>query len=115
MKKKICSILIISVIILLIINAICLTSTAAELKDIYSGTTDSRIKTPVATVLGLIQAIGYATAVIMLVYIGIKYILATPDGKADLKKQLVPYLIGIILLFAGSALISIIGGIAKGF
>lgn len=110
MKKKIYIVLIVIIIMITFFNANCF---ASDVTAIYNGTTDSRISTPVATILGIIQAIGYASAIVMLTYVGIKYILATPDGKAELKKQLVPYIIGIILLFSGSTLAVIIGNIAK--
>lgn len=66
----------------------------------------------VSIVIGVIQAVGMSVAVIMLTFIGIKYILASPDGKAELKQQLFPYLIGCVLLFAGSGLIGIIANFA---
>lgn len=66
----------------------------------------------IAKILGIIQAVGVSVAIIMLTYIGIKYILVSPEGKADLKNQLFPYLIGCILLFGGSWLIGLIATFA---
>ena len=55
-------------------------------------------------VLGLIQWIGYAFAIGMLIYIGIKYTMAAANEKADLKKGLINYVIGAIII-AGAATI----------
>ena len=84
MKRKICLIFIISLILLILINTL---SFGAEPSDIYSGTTPTLIKTPAQKILGIVQVIGYASAVIMVAYMGTKYILATPEGKSDLKKH----------------------------
>lgn len=40
----------------------------------------------VSAVIGVIQAVGMSTAVITLTVIGIKYILTSPEGKAEVKK-----------------------------
>ena len=55
----------------------------------------------VGTIVGMMQWVGYAIAVGMLVYIGIKYVMASADEKADLKQALIKYVIGaIIIVFA---------------
>ena len=67
----------------------------------------------VSAVIGVIQAVGMSTAVITLTVIGIKYILTSPEGKAEVKKQMYPYIIGCILLFAGSGLVGVIANVAN--
>lgn len=59
-------------------------------------------------VIGLVQAIGYIVSVLMVTIIGIKYIFTSPEGKAEVKKQLIPFLIGALLLFSGTVLVSTI-------
>ena len=51
-----------------------------------------------ATIIGFMQWFGYAIAVGMLVYIGIKYIMASANEKADLKQALVKYVLGAVLI-----------------
>lgn len=53
------------------------------------------------TIIGVMQWIGYAIAVGMLVYIGIKYIMASANEKADLKNALIKYVIGAALIVGG--------------
>lgn len=53
------------------------------------------------TVIGVMKWFGYAIAIGMLVYIGIKYIMASANEKADLKNALIKYAIGaVIIVFA---------------
>ena len=62
----------------------------------------------VERVLGGIQWAGYAIAVGMLLYIGIKYVMSAANEKADLKKGLINYVIGAALLFGTSAILTAI-------
>ena len=66
-----------------------------------------------STVLGIVQAVGYVVAVVILVWLGVKYIMASPDGKADIKKQAFAYILGAILLFAASTIVGIISSVAN--
>ena len=61
-------------------------------------------------VLGFVQWIGYAFAVGMLIYIGIKYVMASANEKADLKKGAINYVIGAVIIFGFSL---IIGGLSS--
>ena len=58
----------------------------------------------VQKVLGAIQWIGYAFAIGMLIYIGIKYTMSAANEKADLKKGLINFIIGAVII-AGAATI----------
>ncbi|MCI8412186.1 MAG: TrbC/VirB2 family protein [Clostridia bacterium] len=59
-------------------------------------------------ILGIVQVVGIGIATIMLIVIGIKYITASPQEKSQLKETLVPYVIGAILLFGASGILSIV-------
>ena len=59
-------------------------------------------------ILGLVQWIGYAFAIGMLLYIGIKYMMSAADAKADLKAGLIKYVIGAGILFAASTIVGTI-------
>ena len=63
-------------------------------------------------VLGYVQWFGYAIAVGMLLYIGIKYMMASANEKADLKKGSISYVIGAIIVVAASTLFGILSSIA---
>lgn len=59
-------------------------------------------------VIYILQFLGYTVAVIMLAVMGIKYIISSPNERADIKSRITPYLIGTLLLFAGSTILNII-------
>jgi nitric oxide reductase large subunit len=65
-------------------------------------------------VIRIIQIIAVGIAIIMLTYIGIKYITESPKEKAELRKTLMQYFIGAILLFCSSAILEFIQNVAKG-
>ena len=58
----------------------------------------------VSKILGAIQWIGYAFAIGMLIYIGIKYTMSAANEKADLKRGLINFVIGAVII-AGAATI----------
>ena len=65
------------------------------------------------TIIGLIQFIGVAIALGMLIIIGIKYITAEPSEKANIKDQSLVYLFGAILIFAATGILEAVKGLAK--
>ena len=68
-----------------------------------AGTDGSGASTAVEKIVGalilIIQIVAFAAAVIMLMFLGIKYITASPDGKAEIKKSAVIYVVGALLVF----------------
>ena len=71
----------------------------------YSGT---GLDTTTSNIIGIVQFICYAAAVILLVILGVKWISAAPDQKADLKKSAVIYVVGAVLVFAAGAILQVI-------
>ena len=72
-----------------------------------------KLKVKAEKVLGIIQTVGIVISVIMLMVIGIKYILSSVEERADYKQTLMPYLIGAVLVFAGTTIPQIIYIIAS--
>lgn len=60
------------------------------------------------TILGAIKWIGVAISIGMLMYLGIKYVTSSPDGKADLKGKLGVYILGFVLIVAATVIVGII-------
>ena len=80
----------------------------AALPDGVSGTT-----TLVNNVIGVLQFAGYAIAIIMVLWVGVQWILATPSKKAELKGKMWSMAIGILLLVGGVTVIRIVWDIAN--
>ena len=78
----------------------------------YEGDTDSTaaqgIQDVSRQVIGIIQVIAMVAAVIVLIIIAIKYITAAPGEKAEIKKTALFYIIGVVLLFAGTAILELL-------
>lgn len=66
------------------------------------------IKSMGEKIVGLVQVIGVSVATIMIVVIAIRYFISSPDQKADVKSKLIPFLIGALLLFGASGILSIV-------
>ena len=83
---------------------------AAYIRDNAIDTTGAseKIKTIIQAILVVTQVIGVGVAVIMLVVLAIKYISAAPSDKAEIKKHMVVYVVGAILLFAAAGILEII-------
>jgi len=69
-------------------------------------------KSVIATAINVIRVVGTGIALIMLSYVGIKYMSAAPSEKADFKKSATAYVVGAIILFGASNIISIIANFA---
>ncbi len=71
------------------------------------------LETMANKVIGIIQVIGTVISICVLLFIGMKFMLASPSEKADLKGALVPYIVGAVLLFASANIASIIYKFSK--
>lgn len=66
------------------------------------------------TIISVVQVVGTGIAVIMLIVLAVKYMSSAPDAKAEIKKTMVPYVVGAIILFASSQLLAVIAEIGEG-
>lgn len=66
------------------------------------------VKSAGNTVLGVVQTAAAAIAVVILVVLAIKYIMASPEGKADIKKTAYIYVVGAVIMFGASAILRFI-------
>lgn len=98
------------IIIIAIIFSIS-TLSYASLVDIQSGASvpgGDKIKSIGSTILGVVEIIAVVVALVMLVVLAIKYMTAAPGEKADVKKSLLIYAVGALILFSGAGLLHII-------
>ncbi len=66
----------------------------------------------IGSLLTVVQVVGSGVAVIMLIILAIKYISAAPSDKAEIKKHAVVYIVGAVVLFAATGIISIVRNFA---
>ena len=77
-----------------------------------TGSAVSSTKTIMGTILLVMRTVAMGIAIIMLTYVAIKYMSAAPDEKAQFKKSAVAYIVGAVVLFGTSGILSIISNFA---
>ena len=78
-----------------------------------TGVSGTGLDTTAKNIIGIVQFVCYAAAVILLVYLGVKWIAAAPEAKADIKKSAVIYVIGAVMVFAAGAILQVIKSVAN--
>ena len=106
--KKVCSVL------LTISMVITMMSPLFAVHEVAIQDPGGDFDTLIGKVLGFVQMLGYAFAIGMLLYLGIKYMMASANEKADLKKGSINYVIGAIIVVAASTLFGILKNFANG-
>ena len=74
----------------------------------------TQIKSVGEKIVGIIQVIGIVIAVVVIMVVGIKYMMGSVEEKAEYKKTMMPYIIGAVLIFAGSTLANVVYQFATG-
>lgn len=82
-----------------------------EESQVYKG--DSSITSMGDTIVSVVGIICYGAAVIVLLVKGVKFMKTAPEGKAQIKEEMVAAAVGAIILFAIGTFIQIIAKIAK--
>ncbi len=72
--------------------------TASDVKDMYIFG---------GSVAGIVQIVGTIVSAGALIIIGIKYVIASADERAEYKERMLPYVIGAVLLFGASNIVKI--------
>lgn len=113
MKK---SIKVISTLLLaiMLVASIAGTVLAVDPNTVLNGLNgDGNVQTNDLTKVGnnivtIIQVVGIVIAAIVLLVIGIKYMMGSASEKAEYKKTMIPYIVGAVLIFAGTSLVRVI-------
>lgn len=59
------------------------------------------------SIAGIIQIVGTAVSAGAMIIIGIRYVVASADEKAEYKERMFPYFIGAVLLFGASNIVKL--------
>ena len=86
-------------------------SLPSGLSDIYKGKDDTIFGIG-GQIIYIVQIVLYAAAVIALITAGVKYMAASPEGKAEIKKKMLYLVGGAVILFAAGAIVQLVGGLA---
>ncbi len=63
-------------------------------------------------ILSIIQIIGAGVAVVATLVLAMKYMYSAPEDKATIKKQLIPFIIGGVLVFGATSLVKLAEALA---
>ena len=108
-----CLIIILSIICITTVSA---TSIIGELDSNKNNMTDAgkTVGETGKTIVAAIKIIGTGIAILMLLYIAIKYMTVAPSEKAEFKKTAVVYAIGAVVLFAAPRLVELVMDVSQG-
>ena len=120
-KKSVIAIMTICIVIFMILQSDVHAMDIGFIPDTYkpASTTDvagaDQIQNIANSIIGPIKVVGSAISVVALIIMGIKYVMGSIEEKAEYKKTMLPYLIGAIMVFAITNLLSILVEIVGGF
>ena len=98
---KIITVLAIIAMVTTMLSAVFASGAAGVIDTLKGNTTAAdNITGIIKNIIGIVQVICYAAAIIMLIILGIQFITASPEGKATIKKSAIQYVIGAIIVFA---------------
>ena len=69
-------------------------------------------QTVMGTAINVIRVVGTGIAIIMITYVAIKYMSAAPSEKADFKKSATALVVGAVVLFASTNILTVIANFA---
>lgn len=97
-------------ILFLCLNTICFADVATDnyKPDNLLPSDYNKVFTMAGTIVSVLRTAGLVIAVVGLMVLGIKYMIGSVEQKADYKKTLIPYLVGCIMIFAITQIVSII-------
>jgi len=123
--KMLNKIMLIFLIVFIIIGFLCNTvwaeydwsGKATDLMDATaSGTAVSAANAVSSLTTGIInvaRTVAVGVAIVMLIAVAMKYLMAAPGDRAEIKKHAVTYVVGAVVLFASSAILTIIANFAE--
>lgn len=114
MKKtmKIISTILLTMMVITSIASVALA--AADVPSVIDGVANaqtgdtSKLTEIGGKIVNIIQVAGIIIAIVVILVIGIKYMTGSVEQKAEYKKTMIPYIVGALLLFAGTTIVKIV-------
>lgn len=82
-------------------------------KKPISGTAVDEITSKANNIIGIITTVGIVISVITMLILGLKYMIGSVEEKAEYKKTMIPYIIGVVFIVAISTIVSIIANMVE--
>ena len=69
---------------------------------------NTSFKQVMAAIITIARVIAVGVAIVMLLTLAMKYMMAAPGDRADIKKSMIPFVIGAFVLFASSGIVDML-------
>ena len=76
--------------------------------DQFKGTPVNGLDGVAGIVIGTVQTIGTIIAIVIVIWVGIQYLMASTEQKAEYKTKMIAYFVGALLVFAGPQIVGVI-------
>lgn len=76
-------------------------------------TYDNGMDSVISTITGVVAYICYAAAFIVVLIQGVRFMTASPEGKAEIKKRMTAVVVGGVIVFAIGGILQIISNLTK--
>lgn len=87
---------------------------SGKFKGTENPTGSTQLKKVLGTVLNVVRLIGTGVAIIILIIVGAKFMMAAPNERANIKQYCINYVIGAFILIGASGILGIIKTFAQG-
>lgn len=100
--------IIMAIIVALSIIVLASSVYAAADPDKYRGSEIDGFDNVAGIVIGIVQTIGTIIAIVIVIWVGIQYLMASTEQKAEYKTKMIAYFVGALLVFAGPQIVGVI-------
>lgn len=80
--------------------------------DDYKPHIDTGLASVLKNVVGVVQMVGTGIAILASIWLGIRYVVSSVDEKADIKKKLIPFVIGAMIFYGATGILQLIADVA---
>lgn len=114
MKKKIWNCCFIVIALILVIASKCYAISGINPEQLKPGIKiDGGLAGQLGGVIGIVQIVGVGIVAIACVLLGIRYVLSSVEDKAEIKKKIFPYVLGVLIFFCATGILRMIQQVAS--
>ena len=110
--KKLTKICTFTLVMLILFSSVVFASATTNTQNDAKNQEITEIKIIIGRVLNVISWIGYAISLGMIMVIGMRYMMSAENERAELKKGLVNYVIGVIIIASAATIANIVSSVA---
>lgn len=112
--KKIAGIVLVVMLLLIGVNSIFATKMPMDPDYDSSNLTNPDIKTKADSYMGTFVFLVQVACVVTMVFMGLRYMLTSAEGKADIKKGIVVWCVGAVFVFSATTIVGLVLNVVVG-